>query len=136
MATATAADDDALIGPATLTDEPGTAGVFSVKLAGGADCRRSSGSGPNGVAGHSYWAGWCSGCPLVRMSGHPGLPWQSHPVPPKAQATMSGNSSFQKAPPCEPARSVMTTSAPASRSAFAHRLALARKNGSPVPATR
>src|SRR5262249_32920246 len=55
---------------------------------------------------------------------------------PKAHATISGNSSRQTPPPCAPARSVMTTSAPASRSAPAHRAAFSRKNGSSVPATR
>src|ERR1700722_19350502 len=49
---------------------------------------------------------------------------------------MSGNSSLQNAPPCDPTRSVMTTSAPASRSARAHRVAFSRKNGSCTPATR
>ncbi len=34
-----------------------------------------------------------------------------------AHSTIGGSSSFQNAPPCEPARSIMTTSAPASRSA-------------------
>src|ERR1700745_2613460 len=33
---------------------------------------------------------------------------------PNAHATISGNSSRQNAPPCDPARSVITTSAPAS----------------------
>jgi len=55
---------------------------------------------------------------------------------PNAHATISGNSSRQKAPPCNPARSFMTTSASASRSASAHLLAFSRKNGSCVPATR
>jgi hypothetical protein len=55
---------------------------------------------------------------------------------PSAHATISGNSSFQNAPPCDPTRSVMTTSAPASRSAVAQRVAFSRKNGSSVPATR
>src|ERR1700722_13229576 len=55
---------------------------------------------------------------------------------PNAHATISGNSSPQNAPPCDPARSFMTTSAPAPRSASAHLLALPRKNGSCVPATR
>ena len=36
---------------------------------------------------------------------------------PNAHATISGNSSCQNASPCDPTRSVMTTSAPASRSA-------------------
>jgi DNA polymerase III delta prime subunit len=40
-----------------------------------------------------------------------------------AHATISGNSSRQNASPCDPARSVITTSAPASRSASAHRVA-------------
>ena len=55
---------------------------------------------------------------------------------PNAHATISGNSSRQNAPPCDPTRSFMTTSAPASRSASAHRVAFSRKNGSCVPATR
>ena len=55
---------------------------------------------------------------------------------PNAHATISGNSSCQNASPCDPTRSVMTTSAPASRSASAHRVAFSRKNGSSVPATR
>jgi hypothetical protein len=55
---------------------------------------------------------------------------------PNAHATISGNSSRQNAPPCDPARSFMTTSASASRSASAHLLAFSRKNGSCVPATR
>src|SRR5580704_12457124 len=53
-----------------------------------------------------------------------------------AHATISGNSSRQKAPPCDPVRSFMTTCASASRSASAHFLAFSRKNGSCVPATR
>jgi hypothetical protein len=56
--------------------------------------------------------------------------------PPNAHATISGNSSRQNVPPCAPLRSCITTSAPASRSAFAHFLAFPRKNGSSVPATR
>lgn len=55
---------------------------------------------------------------------------------PNAHATISGNSSRQNAPPCDPARSFMTTSASASRSASAHLIAFSRKNGSCVPATR
>lgn len=55
---------------------------------------------------------------------------------PIAHATMSGNSSRQNPPPCDPTRSVMTTSAPPSRSATAHRAAFPRKNDSSVPATR
>ena len=55
---------------------------------------------------------------------------------PNAQANMSGSSARQKAPPCDPSRSVITTSAPASRSASAHRVAFSRKKGSSVPATR
>ncbi len=42
---------------------------------------------------------------------------------PHAHATISGNSSRQNAPPWDPARSCMTTSASASRSASAHRQA-------------
>src|SRR4029077_8913008 len=53
-----------------------------------------------------------------------------------AHATISGNSSRQNASPCDPTRSVITTSAPASRSASAHLVAFSRKNGSSVPATR
>jgi Thiamine pyrophosphate enzyme, central domain len=49
---------------------------------------------------------------------------------PNAHATISGNSSRQNAPPCDPARSFMTTSASAPRSASAHLLAFSRKNGS------
>jgi Terminase small subunit len=55
---------------------------------------------------------------------------------PNAHATISGNSSRQNAPPCDPVRSFMTTSASTSRSATAHLLAFSRKNGSCVPATR
>jgi hypothetical protein len=55
---------------------------------------------------------------------------------PNAHATMSGNSSRQNASPCDPTRSVMTTSAPAPRRAVAHRVAFSRKKGSDVPATR
>src|SRR5215469_5433639 len=55
---------------------------------------------------------------------------------PNAHATISGNSCLQNASPCEPTRSFMTTSAPASRSASAHRVAFFRKNGSCLPATR
>ena len=55
---------------------------------------------------------------------------------PNAHATISGNSSRQNAPPCDPTRSVISTSAPASRSATAQRVAFSRKNGSSVPATR
>ena len=55
---------------------------------------------------------------------------------PNAQATMSGSSSRQNGPPWSPTRSVMTTSARASRSASAHRVAFSAKNGSNVPATR
>src|SRR6266700_2757116 len=55
---------------------------------------------------------------------------------PNAHATISGNSFRQNAPPCDPVRSFMTTSAPASRSADAHLVAFSRKNGSCVPATR
>lgn len=43
---------------------------------------------------------------------------------------------LQNASPCDPSRSVRTTSPPAPRSASAHRVALSRKNGSCVPATR
>src|SRR4029077_16190878 len=71
--------------------------------------------------------------------GQPGSdPSRVQPVlhGPNAHATISGNSSRQNAPPCDPARSVITTSAPASRSATAHRVAFSRKNGSSVPATR
>src|ERR1700722_14035161 len=55
---------------------------------------------------------------------------------PNAHATISGNSSRQKAPPCHPFLSFMATSASASRSASALLLAFSRKNGSCVPATR
>jgi low temperature requirement protein LtrA len=55
---------------------------------------------------------------------------------PNAHITIDGNSCRQNAPPCDPARSVMTTSAPASRSATAHRAAFSWKNGSSVPATK
>jgi hypothetical protein len=55
---------------------------------------------------------------------------------PNAHATISENSARHSASPCEAARSLITTSAPASRSATAHRAALLRKNGSSVPATR
>ena len=46
----------------------------------------------------------------------------AHQPRPNAHATISGNSSLQNASPCDPMRSVMTTSAPASRSASAHRV--------------
>src|SRR5262245_828026 len=62
--------------------------------------------------------------------------FHSQAQPPNAHATISGNSSAQNASPCEATRSVMTMSAPASRSATVHRVAFARKNGSSVPATR
>src|SRR5215475_6130893 len=55
---------------------------------------------------------------------------------PNAHATIRGNSSCQNASPCDPGRSFMTTSAPASRSASAQRAAFLRKNGSRVPATK
>jgi len=55
---------------------------------------------------------------------------------PNAHATINRNSFRQNAPPCDPTRSFMTTSAPASRSAVAHLVAFLRKNGSCVPATR
>ena len=55
---------------------------------------------------------------------------------PNTQATMSGSSARQNAPPCEPSRSVITTSAPASRSASAQRVAFSRNHGSSVPPTR
>ena len=55
---------------------------------------------------------------------------------PNAHATIIGSSSFQNAPPWDPARSAMSTSAPASRSASAQRVAFRRKKGSCVPATR
>jgi hypothetical protein len=54
---------------------------------------------------------------------------------PNAQATISGNASPQKSPPCGPTRSFMTTPPPALRSAFAHQIAFSRKNCSWVPAT-
>jgi hypothetical protein len=54
---------------------------------------------------------------------------------PNAHATISGNSARHSALPCDATRSLSTTSAPASRSAAAHRVALPRKNGSSVPAT-
>lgn len=53
-----------------------------------------------------------------------------------AQATISGNSACQNGSPWPPTRSVIMTSAPASRSASAQRVAFSRKNGSCVPATR
>ena len=55
---------------------------------------------------------------------------------PNAHATIRGNSARHIASSCPATRSVMTTSAPASRSASAHRFALSRKKGSSVPATR
>lgn len=58
------------------------------------------------------------------------------PHPSNAHATISGNSSRQNAPPCDPTRSSSTTSAPASRNACPHRVAFSRKNGSWRPATR
>jgi hypothetical protein len=51
-------------------------------------------------------------------------------------AVRCGNSCRQNASPCDPTRSVMTTSAPASRNAAAHRVAFSWKNGSSVPATK
>ena len=66
-------------------------------------------------------------CPLGSLGRH---------HRPNAHATISGSSSCQNLSPCDPTRSVMTTSPPASRSAVAHRVALSRKNGSRVPATR
>jgi hypothetical protein len=55
---------------------------------------------------------------------------------PNAHATISGNSARHSSSPCEATRSLSTTSAPAPHSAAAHRVALPRKNGSSVPATR
>lgn len=55
---------------------------------------------------------------------------------PNAHATISGNSSRQNASPCDPTRSVMTTSAPAPPSTCGQRDAFSWKNGSSVPATR
>jgi hypothetical protein len=43
------------------TDPPGSSDVFWVKLANGAACSRSSGSGPKGVPGYPYWVGYCTG---------------------------------------------------------------------------
>jgi hypothetical protein len=50
------------------TGAPGATGVFMVKLANGATCRRSTGSGPNGVPGYPYWAGSCTGGPYGSRS--------------------------------------------------------------------
>ena len=55
---------------------------------------------------------------------------------PNAHATVSGNSSRQNAPPCDPARSFITTSAAASCSTFAHLPAFSMKDDSSVPAKR
>ena len=55
---------------------------------------------------------------------------------PSAHATINGSSSCQNISPCEPMRSVITTSAPALRSAVAHRVAFSRKKGSRVLAMR
>ena len=55
---------------------------------------------------------------------------------PNAHATISENSSRHIASSCDATRSLITTSAPALRSATAQRVALSRKNGSSVPATR
>ena len=55
---------------------------------------------------------------------------------PNAHATINGNSPRHSASPCDATRSLMTTSAPAPRSAAAQRDALSWKNGSKVPATR
>src|SRR5579863_2504939 len=55
---------------------------------------------------------------------------------PNAHATMSGNSVRHDVAPCETFRLLTAISAPASLSAFAHRVALSRKNGSSVPAKR
>src|SRR5215471_6352328 len=85
-------------------------------------------------------ARWRSPTTLHRLD-YPGR-WRARPWPmgrdqrPNAHATISGNSCLQNASPCEPTRSFMTTSAPASRSASAHRVAFFRKNGSCLPATR
>jgi hypothetical protein len=45
-------------------DPPGSSDVFRVKLANGAACTTSSGSGPKGVPGYPYWVGYCSGGPF------------------------------------------------------------------------
>jgi hypothetical protein len=65
-----------------------------------------------------------------------GIPRRVPASQPKAHAVIRVNSSRQNGPPCSPARSYTTTSAPAPRSAFAHSVAFARKNGSSVPATK
>jgi hypothetical protein len=49
--------DGGFVNPGT----PGQTGIFLAKLANGADCRRSTGAGPNGVPGYPYWAGGCNG---------------------------------------------------------------------------
>ena len=64
----------------------------------------------------------------MQVETHRGPVAQGGAQGPNAESTIGGNSSFQNARPWEPARSVMTTSAPASRSASAHRLAMARRN--------
>jgi hypothetical protein len=53
-----------------------------------------------------------------------------------AHVTILGNSWRQNASPCDPTRSVMTTSAPAAWNAAAHRVAFSWKNGSWIPATK
>jgi hypothetical protein len=52
---------------------------------------------------------------------------------PTAHATINGSSACQNASPCDPMGSLMTTAAPASRGALAHRVALSRKDGPRVP---
>ena len=61
--------------------------------------------------------------------------WHRLRPQPKAHVTMSGNSRRQKASPCDPARTFITTSPPWSAKADAHRAAFSKKNGSWVPAT-
>ncbi|WP_238011844.1 hypothetical protein KZZ52_13480 [Dactylosporangium sp. AC04546] len=51
---------------------PGKTDVFMVKLANGAECRRRSGSGPQGVPGYPYWVGGCTGGPF----GSSGVIWR------------------------------------------------------------
>jgi hypothetical protein len=43
------------------TGEPGTTSPLRVELVDGTICARSTGSGPVGVPGYPYWAGFCTG---------------------------------------------------------------------------
>ncbi len=78
-------------------------------------------------------AGWTRRLSVRRLFG---CPTTASTQRPNAHAPINGNSSFQNAPPWDPARSAVTTSAPAWRNASAHLMAFSRKNGSSVPANR